>query len=482
MSEQSTPARSAPRVVTARRRPHVVIVGGGIRRPDCRVRGLRKADVDITLVDRHTYNAFQPLLYQVATAGLNPGDVTFFLRAARMSQRNVSFRQGEVVGIDTDAQKVTFTDGGEMAYDYLVLGTGATTNYFGTKGAEENTMAIYTRAQALALRDRIFTNLEHAAASGDRARTWRWWWSAPGRPAWRWPARWPNSATTRWLSVYPELDPRRTHIVLVEMTDKVLAPVRREAAGVRREGAARAWRRAQAEHVGGGGRGRTAWCSATASSSRPASWSGRPASRSRRRWPTGACRRAAAAGSRSTNDLRVIGFKNIFAAGDVVDHPGSAAAAGARPPSSRACTSVSRSPRWSSAGRCTRSTTTTRARWPPSAAARLSPTSSWPRSRSIKLTGTLAWLVWMLLHIVTAAGQPQPVGHLRQPVHQVPGAVAADQPDRRRRAGVRTRGRGSGRRRRNSGGPGRDQGIPGRGQVRRLTAARPAHRGNSHSG
>ncbi len=57
--------------------------------------------MDITLVDRHTYNAFQPLLYQVATAGLNPGDVTFFLRATRMSQKNVSFRQGEVTGIDT---------------------------------------------------------------------------------------------------------------------------------------------------------------------------------------------------------------------------------------------------------------------------------------------------------------------------------------------------------------------------------------------
>ena len=160
MTDSSAPVR----IVTARRRPHVVIVGGGMAGL-MTLKGLRKADVDITLVDRHTYNAFQPLLYQVATAGLNPGDVTFFLRAARMSQRNVSFRQGEVVGIDNEGQKVTFADGGEMAYDYLVLSTGATTNYFGTKGAEENTMAIYTRAQALKLRDSIFTNLEHAAAS-----------------------------------------------------------------------------------------------------------------------------------------------------------------------------------------------------------------------------------------------------------------------------------------------------------------------------
>ena len=163
------------RVVTPRRRPHVVIVGGGFAGL-ASVRALRKADVDITLVDRHTYNTFQPLLYQVATAGLNPGDVTFFLRAARLSQRNVSFRQGELAGIDSESQKIIFGDGGAMTYDYLVLGTGATTNYFGTKGAEENSLAIYTRAQALTLRDRIFTRLEHyaaAASAGSIARDQR---------------------------------------------------------------------------------------------------------------------------------------------------------------------------------------------------------------------------------------------------------------------------------------------------------------------
>ena len=158
MTNPSTPVR------TARRRPHVVVVGGGFGGLTT-IKALGKSDVDITLIDRHTYNAFQPLLYQVATAGLNPGDVTFFLRATRMAQKNVSFRQGEVVGIDTAEQRITFHDGGTMDYDYLVIATGATTNYFGTKGAEENSRAIYTRQQALRLRDEIFTNLEHAAAS-----------------------------------------------------------------------------------------------------------------------------------------------------------------------------------------------------------------------------------------------------------------------------------------------------------------------------
>ena len=137
MTEPSTAVRPA----SARRRPHVVVLGGGFGGLTA-VRALAKSDVDITLVDRHTYNAFQPLLYQVATAGLNPGDVTFFLRATRMSQKNVSFRQGDVVGIDPNAQILTFAEGGTLHYDYLVIASGATTNYFGTKGAEENSRAI----------------------------------------------------------------------------------------------------------------------------------------------------------------------------------------------------------------------------------------------------------------------------------------------------------------------------------------------------
>src|SRR6476469_6954387 len=207
---------------TARRRPHVVVVGGGFGGLTT-IQALAKSDVDITLVDRHTYNAFQPLLYQVATAGLNPGDVTFFLRATRMAQKNVSFRQGEVTGLDTAEQLITFHDGGAMHYDYLVIASGATTNYFGTKGAEENSRAIYTRAQALKLRDEIFTNLEHAAASNtneDLALVV----VGAGPTGVEMAGALAELRHDAMASIYPELDPRRTHIVLVEMADKVLAP------------------------------------------------------------------------------------------------------------------------------------------------------------------------------------------------------------------------------------------------------------------
>lgn len=213
MSQQSVSASG--------RRPHVVIAGGGFAGVSA-ARALRSAPVDVTLVDRHTYNVFQPLLYQVATAGLNPGDVTYFLRAVRMRQRNLRVRQAEVVGVDPDHRTVTFADGWCADYDYLVLASGATTNYFGTPGAADYAKAIYTRAQALDVRDAIFTQLEHAAESS----------SSPdlaivvvgagptGVEMAGALAEWRNDAMA---AVYPELDVRRTSIVLIEMGPEVLA-------------------------------------------------------------------------------------------------------------------------------------------------------------------------------------------------------------------------------------------------------------------
>ena len=146
--------------------PHVVIVGGGFAGANA-VLGLRDARVRVTLIDRNVYKTFQPLLYQVATAGLNPGDVTMFLRGLSLKVPNMRYRQGEVVGVDPERKVVTLNEGQrgdqELSYDYLVLANGATTTYFGTPGAEEHAMPMYTRAQALAIRDRIFSELERSS-------------------------------------------------------------------------------------------------------------------------------------------------------------------------------------------------------------------------------------------------------------------------------------------------------------------------------
>lgn len=148
--------------------PHVVVIGGGFAGANA-VMELRKARVRVTLIDRNVYKMFQPLLYQVATAGLNPGDVTLFLRGLQMKAPNMRFRQGDVTNVDPDARLVTLADGGSVKYDYLILANGATTNFFGTTGAEENAMPMYTRSQALNIRERIFAELERNSQLSETA-------------------------------------------------------------------------------------------------------------------------------------------------------------------------------------------------------------------------------------------------------------------------------------------------------------------------
>ena len=126
---------------TSRTRPRVVVVGAGFGGMAA-VSALRWTDVDVLLIDRNGYNTFQPLLYQVATGGLNPGDVTYALRAFTAKQRNARFRQGTVVGVDAQAKKVRLEDGDEIGYDYLVVATGVTANFFGIPGAAENSLLI----------------------------------------------------------------------------------------------------------------------------------------------------------------------------------------------------------------------------------------------------------------------------------------------------------------------------------------------------
>ncbi len=409
MTENSSTTTTGPtevgttgttRVIGAHRRPHVVVVGGGFAGIQA-MKALSKAEVDITLVDRHTYTAFQPLLYQVATAGLNPGDVTYFLRAARMSQRNVNFRQGELIKINDVSNTITLGDGAEMPYDYLVLATGATTNYFGTKGAAENSMAIYTRAQALALRDRIFTRLEHAAASAageDLAIVV----VGAGPTGVEMAGALAELRNDSMASIYPELDPRRTHIVLVEMTGKVLGPfdekLQKYAARALRERGVELQLNTSVAEVRpdgvlfGNGEFRRAglvvWATGVTVPTAVAQW-GLPQGR----------------GSRITvdDDLRVVGHPNIFAAGDlsITPNPLPQLATPAQQQGKHigrqitALVTARPIQPWSYRDKGTMATVGRRAAVCDIALS---------KNYSIKLTGTLAWLTWMLLHIVLLLG------------------------------------------------------------------------------
>lgn len=209
-------------VVPARKRPHVVVVGGGFGGLSL-VRKLKRADVDITLIDRHTYNTFQPLLYQVATASLNPGDITWFLRAVRADQKNVRFVKGIVTNIDHQAKVLSLHGEVSVTYDYLVLANGVTTNFFGTPGAEEFSLPLYKRSQALQVRDRLFENLEEFAING-QDEDLRIIVVGGGATGVETAGAFAEFRNNDMPTTYPELDRARIHVTLLEMAPNVLGP------------------------------------------------------------------------------------------------------------------------------------------------------------------------------------------------------------------------------------------------------------------
>ena len=142
-------------------RPNVVIVGAGFGGLDC-ARELVNQPVEVTVVDRHNFHTFQPLLYQVATAGLASSDVAYPIRGIFQDAPNVTFRNGEVAGVDWRTKRVLLTGGATLAFDKLVLATGATTNWFGVAGAAEHAFPLYGLHDAIRLRNHIISQFEQA--------------------------------------------------------------------------------------------------------------------------------------------------------------------------------------------------------------------------------------------------------------------------------------------------------------------------------
>jgi NADH dehydrogenase len=203
--------------------PHVVVVGAGFGGLSA-ASELAKEGFRVTLLDRHPYNTFQPLLYQVATGGLNAGDVTYSLRyfSARLKIR---FRCTTVVGIDHDAREVECDDGVKIPYDYVIVATGITTNHFGIPGAVENTMSMYTRAEALKVRDTIFGAIETIASASDLLTgSFTVVIVGGGATGVEMAGQLAELRNHAIPMVYPELNPARVHVVLVEMGPHLLAP------------------------------------------------------------------------------------------------------------------------------------------------------------------------------------------------------------------------------------------------------------------
>src|SRR5882757_3376291 len=199
--------------------PHVVIVGAGFAGLSA-VGQLRKAGLHVTVIDKNLYSTFQPLLYQVATGGLNPGDVAYPV-GGFTARRNARYIRGDLAAIDRTARVARLAGGREIGYDYLIIATGVSANYFGVKGAAENTFGLYTRTDAIVLRDHLMAGFERLSIEdGDLHVTV----VGGGATGVELAGTLAELRRTVLASTFPDVDPARVRVHLVEMAPHLLGP------------------------------------------------------------------------------------------------------------------------------------------------------------------------------------------------------------------------------------------------------------------
>ncbi len=218
-------AISASSCTPANELPHVVILGGGFAGLSA-ARALGKAPVRVTLLDRKNHHVFQPLLYQVATAALNPGDIAYPIRSVLSRQANVRTLLGECQRIDVE-KRVVETREGAIPYDYLLVATGATHSYFGKPQWEAWAPGLKTVEDALEVRRRVLSAFEVAERESDPAKL---------RAALTFVVVGAGPTGVELAGALSEIgretvardfrsfDPRSLRVLLVEGTDRVLPP------------------------------------------------------------------------------------------------------------------------------------------------------------------------------------------------------------------------------------------------------------------
>ena len=205
--------------------PRVVIVGGGFGGLSA-AKALAKQPFDVTLIDRNNHHLFQPLLYQVATAGLSPADIESPIRGIIGSQRNTTVMLADVSGVDT-ARKEVIADGRRVAYDYLVLATGAQHAYFGHDDWAAFAPGLKTIDDATFLRRRILLAFERAENETDieeRRRLMTFVVIGGGPTGVEMAGAIAELARRALAADFRAIDPRDARIVLVEAASRVLTP------------------------------------------------------------------------------------------------------------------------------------------------------------------------------------------------------------------------------------------------------------------
>jgi NADH dehydrogenase len=202
--------------------PHVIIVGAGFAGLNA-VSALRKAGLKVTVIDKNLYSTFQPLLYQVATGGLNPGDVSYAVGGFTV-RRRTRYVRGDLAGIDASARRVRLADGRELGYDYLVLATGVAANYFGLPGAAENTFALYSRADAIVLRDHLMNGFERLSESSDPKGEFVITVVGGGATGVELAGTAAELRREVIQATFPDVDPARVHVRLIEMAPALVMP------------------------------------------------------------------------------------------------------------------------------------------------------------------------------------------------------------------------------------------------------------------
>ena len=205
-------------------RPRVIILGcgfGGLYA----ARALRGAAVDVTVVDRVNHHLFQPLLYQVATAGLSAPAIAAPIRHILAGQANVTVLLAEVQRIDAPRRAVVLEDGAELAYDYLIVATGATHSYFGNDAWAEYAPGLKTLEDAMEIRRRVLLAYEHAEREPDLLRRAAWLTSVvigAGATGVELAGMMAEIARHTLRGEFRRFDPSNARVVLVEGADRVL--------------------------------------------------------------------------------------------------------------------------------------------------------------------------------------------------------------------------------------------------------------------